>query len=434
MSNSVNGAFARIFFLALFCAAFSVSGQDAEESSPLQKARLAYGAAADGLISAYLEKQYALEDMYVATLTRLREAAQKAGSLELVLEIDQAIGSFEQNQSTIDPANELQPMPLRKAAHEYRTQHEEILASKVSDLANLKGKYEEQLKGAVRVYTQKGDIEAAVAVKEEIERLNPPPPPEVEPVPQMTLRRSGPSGSAKIKLNKTWPCDVTDLQFIWSRIGMRLPSKPAGGSVAAKYPLTHSGGNAKDDWVMKLDGGRSVVDGLGAPLVAACQASNELSVEITVNSAEIDQTGPARIFSFSRDGNLRNFSLCQEGGEYRLRLRTDRTGENGLRPEVVLGKVKVGEDQQILFSYRPGTLACFIDGKEQSVLPISGDFRTWTAEGMEVLFGNELRDDRPWFGEVHHVAVYSRSIDADEAQFRYRAQQKGDPGQRKRRP
>jgi hypothetical protein len=65
----------------------------------------------------------------------------------------------------------------------------------------------------------------------------------------------------------------------------------------------------------------------------------------------------------SRDGSSRNFSLAQEGDHLVLRLRTTETDANGTSKQQNLGRIQAGRTYHVLVSYRPGLLACFIDGK-----------------------------------------------------------------------
>ena len=64
-----------------------------------------------------------------------------------------------------------------------------------------------------------------------------------------------------------------------------------------------------------------------------CEAiaeSRAFTVELVLQSADPDQHGPARIVSMSQDTMLRNFTVGQEGAEVVLRVRTPRSGPNGI--------------------------------------------------------------------------------------------------------
>jgi len=94
---------------------------------------------------------------------------------------------------------------------------------------------------------------------------------------------------------------------------------------------------ADNQAVTWIQGGLSVdsstiIKSSSAPqkIMDALQASNEITLEAWVKPANLTQTGPARIVSFSKDTGYRNFTLGQTIDEYRMRLRTTNTTNNGI--------------------------------------------------------------------------------------------------------
>ena len=61
----------------------------------------------------------------------------------------------------------------------------------------------------------------------------------------------------------------------------------------------------------------------------AIRISGEVSVEAWIASTQLDQTGPARIVTLSRDPSERNLTLGQDGGRLEVRCRTSTTSSNG---------------------------------------------------------------------------------------------------------
>jgi hypothetical protein len=61
----------------------------------------------------------------------------------------------------------------------------------------------------------------------------------------------------------------------------------------------------------------------------AAKARNAFTVVTWIESANIEQAGPARIVTFSRDQFNRNFDLGQVGERLVFRVRTPTTGANG---------------------------------------------------------------------------------------------------------
>ena len=60
-------------------------------------------------------------------------------------------------------------------------------------------------------------------------------------------------------------------------------------------------------------------------IINALRDSNELTIEVWCRSEKIDQDGPARVVTLSRDTTNRNFTLGQERDKWDFRLRTNRT-------------------------------------------------------------------------------------------------------------
>lgn len=198
-----------------------------------------------------------------------------------------------------------------------------------------------------------------------------------------------------------WPGNAAGLVYDWSNGN--------GGNLERR-------GKAKIDrnGVMQLARGSYVPQGFDARLLEACSRTDELSIEATLMTDRKNQKGPARIVSFSRDVNSRNFTLGQEGEHLVLRLRTERNDKNGTNPQVSLGKVITGEPMHVVVSYRSGDLRFFVNGelvKKSSEL--KGSFHNW--EPMALVLGDELDGNRDWHGSIERLAIRSRFLGDDEA-------------------
>ncbi|MBT7162409.1 MAG: hypothetical protein HN904_06490, partial [Victivallales bacterium] len=144
---------------------------------------------------------------------------------------------------------------------------------------------------------------------------------------------------------------------------------------------------------LQLPRGAFVVTGADEALLAACKASNELTLEVMLRSNSRQQRGPARILSFSRDASARNFTLGQENNRLLLRLRTPKTGANGSRPQLSLCPVPFGETQHVVVVYQLGQTQCYVNGKRVLNSPrLAGDFSNW--EPCHLLLGDEWTGDR----------------------------------------
>lgn len=198
-----------------------------------------------------------------------------------------------------------------------------------------------------------------------------------------------------------WPGSASGLVYDWSNGNSRDLERR---------------GKAKIDkeGIMQLSSGACLPKGRNAKLLEACSRSDELSLEVTLMTSQSSQSGPARIVSFSRDANARNFTLGQEGENLVLRLRTERNDQNGTNPQVTLTKIVTGEPMHVVVSYRSGELLCFVNGEQvKKSGELKGDFHNW--EPMTLILGDEVNGDRDWQGSIERLAIRNRFIDADEA-------------------
>ena len=180
-------------------------------------------------------------------------------------------------------------------------------------------------------------------------------------------------------------------------------------------------GEAKigEDKQMDLTGGAFHTEGVNDALLAACQASNQLTLECLVTTDNLNQSGPARIISFSDDSTHRNFTLGQDGARFAMRIRTPRTGQNATGSEFPFGRIEAGKPMHIIVSYFPGNVYCYIDGELAYVSNgTQGDFSNW--EHYPLLFGDEASGGRNWEGKLSRVAIYSRFVGVEEAAHKFK--------------
>ncbi|MGE0375782.1 MAG: DUF1549 domain-containing protein, partial [Planctomycetaceae bacterium] len=150
-------------------------------------------------------------------------------------------------------------------------------------------------------------------------------------------------------------------------------------------------------------------------LIEAVKQSGALSVEVWMRPRGDRQKGPARIVSLSSGPSERSVTLGQEGDRFDVRLRTSETSENGL-PSTASppGSVRSGELTHVVYARDPsGAVRIFINGSQAATAQVAGDFAKWRADDR-LLLANEMTGNRPWKGELHLVAVYSRALTDDE--------------------
>ena len=224
--------------------------------------------------------------------------------------------------------------------------------------------------------------------------------------------------SLAIHVSPEAPADIgTHTEFPGSRAGLIFLWHGAledSGEIASR-------GSAKigEDGQMDLTGGAFLTKDVNDALLSACQESNQLTLECLVTTDNLDQDGPARIISFSKDSTHRNFTFGQDGSRFALRIRTPRTGTNALGGEFHFGKIESGKPTHIIVSYFDRNVYCYIDGELVHVSNgVQGDFSNW--ELYPLLFGDEASGGRNWEGKLSRVAIYSRFVGVEEAAHKFK--------------
>lgn len=214
---------------------------------------------------------------------------------------------------------------------------------------------------------------------------------------------------APTDLNKfsTWPGSKSDMQFIWQ-------NNEDSNTIESRDEAKIS-----DAGEMVIGKGAFVAREINDKLLNACQKTNQVTIEGVITITNMDQAGPARIISFSKDSNRRNFTLGQQDKNIVMRLRTPRTGLNGLSPQVTVCQITPNESMHIVISYYPGNLYCYLNGKlVYQGSDVRGDFSNW--ESCFLIFGDEYNGGRNWIGKISNVSIYNRFIGPEEAGHKYK--------------
>ncbi|MFW6438127.1 MAG: DUF4038 domain-containing protein [Armatimonadota bacterium] len=197
-----------------------------------------------------------------------------------------------------------------------------------------------------------------------------------------------------------------------------------GSDVAEPLSLAIEDGSAAD----VLDGELVVAqDSLIASQRPATELSEaivqtgEATIEAWVQPGNLEQGGPARIVTLSRDSGQRNFTLGQEGERFVVRFRTTETDANGMpsldSPE---GEVTTDLTHVAYTRAADGTARLYVNGREVATRGVPGELTPWSDQ-YRLGLANELTRDRPWLGAIRLVAIYDRALTADEVAGNYEA-------------
>jgi len=112
------------------------------------------------------------------------------------------------------------------------------------------------------------------------------------------------------------------------------------------------------------------------PIFDGLVEKSRLSALVWFRSFEPNPSGPARILTYSKDPLNRNFTIALEDRRIVFRLRTPKTGPNGVYPQVVTaGFVDANEDVFVAATYDGRVSRVYIDGRLAARLSLAA--RSW---------------------------------------------------------
>jgi PKD repeat protein len=167
--------------------------------------------------------------------------------------------------------------------------------------------------------------------------------------------------------------------------------------------------------------------GAATRLVSAIKASNEITIEAWIKPVNVTQYGPARIVTLSASTLARNFTLGQglwgtyPSNLYNVRFRTTATTLNGQpSPSTPAGSLTTALTHVVYTRTSAGAVRIYLDGSLITTGNSSGDSSNWDAS-YRLALANELTGDRPWLGEFHLVAIYSRALSESDVSQNFAA-------------
>lgn len=159
-------------------------------------------------------------------------------------------------------------------------------------------------------------------------------------------------------------------------------------------------------------------DGVQPHLNRDCRNANGVSLEVWVsaNRAQGTLVAPVLVAGLSASVNSRNISLLQADGQWLGRVRTGADGNGG--PDLLsTSPVVNGQMTHIVVVAGASERAIYVNGQLEGA-DVPGSLATWETS-YRMLMANELNGTRPWLGSFEMVAMYARTLDAEEITQNY---------------
>lgn len=210
----------------------------------------------------------------------------------------------------------------------------------------------------------------------------------------------------------------SDLQALWEFGSRSDPDIRDASGVSPALDVRVSDGSA----VKRSSAGLQILrktlmssDGPAARLSRAVKESEAITIEAWIHPEDLDQAGPARIVTLSRNPGERNFTLGQDKARFEVRLRTTQTSANGIPALVSTPNAVAAELTHVAYTWSAGTgtARLYVNGRIDAEQALAGTVSNWD-ESYALSLGNELTGDRPWRGRYRLVAIYNRELSADE--------------------
>lgn len=163
-----------------------------------------------------------------------------------------------------------------------------------------------------------------------------------------------------------------------------------------------------------LPGGHLTATEGAKALSRALKQANQLTLETWIRPDNLKLIGPARIVTLSRDSSNRNLTLGQQGDTFEVRLRTTKTGNNGL-PPLTSSKGSVRKQLTHLAFTRStiGNTAIYVNGVLVGKANAAGTLSNWS-DSFQLAVGDEISGGRSWQGQIRSIAIHDRSLAASE--------------------
>ena len=217
-----------------------------------------------------------------------------------------------------------------------------------------------------------------------------------------------PAPTAAVAPAPGWPGGGAALALVWE--GAERPNRRGEGT--ASEQLLPSGRALYDRrGRLRLDGGSFALEAERADQVTAeLRGGNALSLQVVLEPAALDAAAAAPVVALATRPGRRGFVLRQRGRALELVLRTSETA--AAAPPVHLLDLPDPAPHHVAFTFSPGRLAAYLDGRRVGSTVVPGDFFHWRSGTLEL--GAEPGGAARFRGALSHLAIHARELGAAE--------------------
>jgi Concanavalin A-like lectin/glucanases superfamily/VanZ like family len=167
--------------------------------------------------------------------------------------------------------------------------------------------------------------------------------------------------------DRPWSGTISELSiypFAISAEQIQELAHPTVDSHATALPGLPAAGPIKPDEAKLKHGIPLLASEDNARLYNKLIAKNQMTLLVWMRPDNLEQTGPARIVTYSQDWRLRNFTLAQMRDTLTFRLRTPASGLNGTEPALYTGPVLSLDHTSFVAAVYDGRISkLYVDGK-----------------------------------------------------------------------
>ena len=169
-----------------------------------------------------------------------------------------------------------------------------------------------------------------------------------------------------------------------------------------------------------LGTGQAVSDSSTQGLFNRLVKGNGLTLEVWLQTEDLNQAGPARIISYSKNKESCNFMIGQAWDKLIVRFRTTKTRLNGTTPHIVIVDTFNHRNMQhVVVTYDFSEQRVYVNGEQRSQSNVlKGEFSNWDPS-CRLGIGNEVTGDMPWKGKIYYAAVFDRALTEQEIRQNY---------------